>query len=256
MVRIATLGVALAAALAATAASAQGHAGRSRPAFPAPSAVTPAPLDERTKAAILEGLADERKTEAIYLAVIEKHGEIRPFTNTARAEDRHARFLEQLLSSRGLAVPEAKATPPAPAPPTVGEACQAALESERANVALYGRLLEAGPLPDDVKSAFEHNRWASLEPHIPAFERCVARGGSSAAARCADGLGACHRGCGHGHGHGAGHRDGGTGCCAAQGRGCRVCSASGCRGNACCEHGCGRGPAGSATPPPSGKGGV
>ena len=40
-------------------------------------------------------------------------------------------------------------------------------------MALYDRLLAAGPLPDDVKQVFDHNRMASLDHHKPAFERCA-----------------------------------------------------------------------------------
>lgn len=225
MTRMAPLGTAVTAAmLAATMATAQGPAGRGQPAAPAPAAAAPAPLDERTKAAILEGLADERKTEAAYEAVIARHGEVRPFRNAVRAEDRHAAFLEKLLTSRGIAVPEAKAAAVA-APATLREACQAALESERANVALYDRLL-AGPIPDDVKSAFEHNRWASLERHVPAFERCVARGDGGAAERRGGrgrGSSGCARHAGCGRGHGCGH-----GCGPNAGQGCRSNGGAGC----------------------------
>lgn len=205
--------LALTALLAVAPAAAQDHSGHGSAA--PRSAANPAPLDERTKAAILEGIADERKTEAIYKAVIEKHGEVRPFANTVRAEARHAAFLEALLTSRGLDVPKPFAAA-ATAPATVGEACTAALQSERENVALYDRLLAAGPLPDDVKGAFEHNRVASLEHHVPAFERCAARGGGGhAAASESRGRGPAGRGgragCGHGGCGPCGHRHHGGG---------------------------------------------
>jgi hypothetical protein len=244
MTRKAHLGTAVTAAmLAATMATAQGQAGRGQPAAPA-LAATPAPLDERTKAAILEGLADERKTEAAYAAVIARHGEVRPFTNAVRAEDRHAAFLEKLLTSRGIAVPEAKAAAVA-APATLREACQAALESERANVALYDRLL-AGATPDDVKSAFEHNRWASLERHVPAFERCVARGDGGVAVRHGGrgrGWSGCARHAGCGRANGCGH-----GCGPDSGQGCRGNAGGG--SNGCCR---GRGDAATAATAPGAR---
>ena len=61
-------------------------------------------------------------------------------------------------------------------------------------VAFCDRLIAAGPLPEDVKQAFDHNRMASVDHHKPAFERCG--GGASA-----QGQG---RGAGHGHGCGRG----------------------------------------------------
>jgi hypothetical protein len=74
-----------------------------------------------------------------------------------------------------MPVPESQWSPEdAPAYSTLREACAAALEEERANVALYDRFLSLR-LPEDVRLAFEYNRRASLENHIPAFERCIAR---------------------------------------------------------------------------------
>lgn len=135
-----------------------------------------APMDEAGRAAVEEALADERRTEALYSAVVAAHGEVRPFSNAVHAEARHAALLEATLAGRGLAIPERPAAAAA-AGGAVADACAAAVAGERANVELYDRLLAAGPLPDDVKAAFEHNRWASLERHLPAFERCVARMG-------------------------------------------------------------------------------
>jgi hypothetical protein len=169
-----------------------------------------------------EALADERKTEEIYRAVMAQHGERRPFSNAAHAEARHAEFLEGLLTSRGLAVPERAKAATAAVPATMREACTAAVAGEKDNVAIYDRLLASGPLPDDVKRVFEHNRWASQEHHLPAFERCAETAASGPAAsgrgcgRGGSGGPACGhgRGCGHGCGHGCGQ--GGAG---AQGRG-------------------------------------
>jgi hypothetical protein len=161
-------------------------------------------------AAIEEALQDERRGEAVYARVLKDHGEVRPFSNVVRAERRHAEFLESLLKARGLPVAAPPAGAEAPGYAGVKEACAAAVELETTNVALYDRLIAAGPLPDDVKQVFEHNRMASADHHKPAFERC-------AGVASAQGQG---RGAGHGHGCGAGH-----GCGQGCGRGC------GCQGH-------------------------
>jgi hypothetical protein len=200
-----------------------------------------APLGDAVKAAVEEAFLDELRGEAIYARVLKDHGDVRPFSNVIRAERRHAAFLEDVLKARGLAVP----APPAgdvPAYPTVREACAAAVAFEAQNVALYDRLLAAagtaasGPLPGDVKQAFEHNRMASLDHHKPAFERCA---GVAAGGGMARGAGRGHgaragsdesRACGHGQGSGASHGSGaGHGC----GHGCG-------HGN-CGGHGCSHG---------------
>ena len=158
----------------------------------------------------------------MYARVLKDHGEVRPFSNVIRAERRHAAFLEDLLKARGLAVPAHPAGAEVPGYASVREACAAAVEFETRNVALYDRLLAAGPLPGDVKQAFDHNRMASLDHHKPAFERC-------AGVATAQGAG---RGAGHGAGHGAGRGPGcGNGC----GQGCGHCG----HGQGHGGHGCG-----------------
>ena len=180
---------------------------------------TPAPLSDSVRAAIEEALLDELRGEAIYARVLKDHGEVRPFSNVVRAERRHAAFLEDALKARGLAVP----APPAgevPAYSSVKEACAAAVAFEVQNVAIYDRLLAAGPVPDDVKRAFDHNRMASLDHHKPAFETC-----SGVAAASGAGAGA-----GRGHGHGARRGAGAGGC--GHGHGC--CGGDGCgHGHGC-----------------------
>jgi hypothetical protein len=116
-------------------------------------------------------------------------------------------------------VPAADASVQTEVAATVKDACAASIVAEKKNVAIYDRLLAAGPLPDDVKRVFEHNRWASQEHHLPAFERCA---GVAVAANVA-GTGGCGGGaCGRGRGPGAGRGCGG-GC----GRGCGAGAADG-----------------------------
>lgn len=191
----------------------------------AQSTAKPEPLSDRSQAAIAEALQDELRGEAFYARVLKDHGDVRPFSKIVGAERRHAAFLADLLKARGLAVPEFRpATAEPPAHASVKEACAAAVEFETQNVALYDRLLAAGPLPDDVKRALEHNRMASLDHHKPAFERCAgvatAHGTGRFAGRghgghgcghggqeceaCGPGCGSGRGGCGHG-GHGCGH---------------------------------------------------
>lgn len=216
-----TLSVAMVAATLVLAPVARTHA---------QAASGPEPLDERVRAAIAEALADERRGEAFYARVLKDHGDVRPFTNILRAEARHAGFLADLLEARGLAVPEAEASA-APAHASVKEACAAAVEFETRNVALYDRLLAAGPLPDDVKRAFDHNRMASLERHQPAFGRCA----SGTVALGAAGAG-WHRGrSGRGHGHLACENE-----CSERGHRCSACAESGSRCGCTCGQGHGR----------------
>jgi hypothetical protein len=172
-----------------------------------------AALSNEVKAGVEQALQDEYRGEAMYSRVLKDHGDVWPFSNVVRAERRHAAFLEELLKTRGVAVPErGEATAEAPGFASVKEACAAAIEFETKNVALYDRLIAAGSLPADVKEAFDHNRTASLEHHKPAFERCAGlapaqEGGRGAgrgqgSGRWGHGCGHCGRSEGHGQGHG------------------------------------------------------
>jgi hypothetical protein len=170
-------------------------------------------LDDQTRTSVLAALADERRTEAQYHRTLSDLGSVRPFSNAVRAEGRHAAMLEAVLRAHGEDVPAAMAAGGAELASyaNLGDACAAAVASEKRNVALYDTAIVPG-LPADVARVFEHNRMASLENHLPAFERCAGTAGSGAAAG---------RGCGRGAGGPrCGHRpQGGAGC--GQGCGCR-----------------------------------
>jgi hypothetical protein len=133
-------------------------------------------LDDKTKVMVLEALDDEYKARALYRLVIKTFGPVRPFINIVEAEDTHARVLEALCVRYKIPLPpddwEAKLQPPS----SVLEACRAGVEGEVKNIAMYDRFLQETDLPD-VRIIFQRLQARSREAHLPAFERCVARGG-------------------------------------------------------------------------------
>ncbi len=129
-------------------------------------------LGSTTEDALLRALDDERHAQAVYQAVIDRHGEIRPFSNVIRAEERHESFLVDLFKKYEIAIPR----DPWPdraleAPATLREACAQAVEAEKANLEMYDELLELVTEPD-VRDIFMRLRDSSEERHLPAFERC------------------------------------------------------------------------------------
>ncbi|WP_294541729.1 DUF2202 domain-containing protein [uncultured Rhodoblastus sp.] len=134
---------------------------------------------------LIEALDDERKTEATYAAIIERFGQVRPFTNIVDAEARHSRAIERQMERLGIAVPENGRVGKGAAPATLAAACEGAIVGELENIALYDRLL---PQISDVtaRSVLANLRDASRDNHLPAFRRCLAResgttdGGSAA----------------------------------------------------------------------------
>lgn len=153
------------------------------PAMNAPAANTPtAPtasetnsqgrLDEKTEKALLAALADERQAQAVYEAVLDKFGDVRPFSNIVKAEKRHESFLLPLFEKYGVKVPENEFTKDkAEVPATLAEACENGAAGEKANISLYDGFLEFAVEPD-IRETFAYLRDASKNNHLPAFERC------------------------------------------------------------------------------------
>jgi len=135
-------------------------------------------IDEKIKAMILEALTDEYKARAFYRLVIKVFGPVRPFINIVEAEDTHARALEALCARYGIPIPsddwETKLQPPA----SILEACSAGVEGEIENIAMYDRFLKEATIPD-IRALFQRLQARSRDAHLPAFERCVARGGET-----------------------------------------------------------------------------
>ena len=169
-------GIALVLAAFGPGAEAQGPGCRGRCA-PAAVEGPRVPLDEAQVAAIAEALQDEYQGEAIYARVLLDHGDIRPFSNVVHAEQRHASFLEELLEARDLPVPANAGVGGPGLRVAPGGLHRGRRVRGRATSPSTTGFLTAGPLPDDVRQAFEHNRMASLEHHKPAFERCATGGG-------------------------------------------------------------------------------
>jgi hypothetical protein len=120
----------------------------------------------------VDAIQDEYHAEAVYQGVLTDFGSVWPFVNIIRAEQTHAASLARLFTARGLPVP-ARAWTLANVPrfTSLQAACGAAADAEVANVAVYDRYMNDA-LPDDVRLVFANNRAASLNNHLPAFNRC------------------------------------------------------------------------------------
>lgn len=131
-------------------------------------------LSPETKQAMIDSINDEYQARAFYNAVIAKFGDVRPFRNIVRAEDRHTQLWESLFRQYGLPIPADQFAAQVTAPKTLREACQMALEVERANVKMYDKFLGFVKEPDLI-DVFTQLRYVSENNHKPAFERCLQR---------------------------------------------------------------------------------
>ncbi len=132
-------------------------------AIPAMAATT---TTENVQTMLLNALQEERLAAATYQAVIDKFGEVKPFTNILKAEEQHIAAVENLLRVNNINVPENTVT--AEAPKTLEEAYAKAIEVEKEDIALYKRMLP-NISNTMIKTVFTRLSNAS-ERHLKAFE--------------------------------------------------------------------------------------
>lgn len=173
-------------------------------------------MNQILEKALVEALDDEYKACATYGHIISTFGEIRPFINIMEAEKRHIQALLPLFRKYGFSIPEDSWGKRVETPNSIQEACQAAVEAEIENAEMYDRLLALTKDYADVQQVFKNLQRASQESHLPAFQRCVERGGANQEAN-GSGFRAGHGTSGrHGNG-GAGKGKGRHGYCKASG---------------------------------------
>jgi len=147
------------------------------PAFAAASIGSPVLATEIDRNALADALDDEYRAEATYQAVIDKFGPVRPFVNIIEAEKRHSSMVRRQFSRLGMGAPENPYLGKVDAPASLMEACAQGVEAEVENIALYDRLLPKISDPS-VRQVLSRLQAASRDNHLPAFKRCVARGGT------------------------------------------------------------------------------
>lgn len=133
--------------------------------------------------ALLMALDDEYRAEATYAAILDAFGEVRPFVNIIEAERRHAARAKAEMDRLGITyAPSNPYLGKITAPPTLLAACEQGVTAEIENIELYDQLLPT--IEDDqVHTTLSDLQWASRERHLPAFQRCVSRGGEMGAGR-------------------------------------------------------------------------
>ncbi|MGY1704832.1 hypothetical protein ACI79C_09675 [Geodermatophilus sp. SYSU D00697] len=146
--------------------------------LPAATEPSPTPRDTPTATAadvedvLVRALTREHEAKATYDNVVAALGDVAPFSAVAPAQAQHIAELEQVARSRGVDV-TGIAVVGAPAPSTLPEACRTGVATEQAVIALYDELLPQVAAQPDVEYVLSNLRSASLDNHLPAFERCA-----------------------------------------------------------------------------------
>ncbi len=132
-------------------------------------------VDQKSRDALLAALDDERRAEAYYGAVLDRFGQVRPFSQIINAERRHEAHVLTLMKNHGVDAPANRWANEKPeVPSTLADAARQAVEFERQNVAMYDGFLEFVPA-GDIRDTMAQMRKVSLERHIPAFEAAAKR---------------------------------------------------------------------------------
>lgn len=170
-----------------------------------PSSARSQQPNEKTQQAMIEAINDEYKARALYNAVIDKFGAVRPFINIVGAEERHVQRWQRIFDQYGLPIPEDTFAGNVQAPDTLKAACEDGVEAEIADAQMYDRLLEFVEEPD-LRETFIQLRDVSRNNHQRAFERGVNRLANPSTSTPCEGQGQGRQGGQGGHGQGQGRR--------------------------------------------------
>jgi len=132
-------------------------------------------LNDTERQALESALDDEYRSHATYAQVIQDHGAVRPFVKIVDAEARHVSALLSVFDKYGIPAPANRWLGNVPRFASVQEACVAGVQGEIDNVAIYDRALKTTERTD-ILAVYHALRSASLDRHLPAFQRCATRG--------------------------------------------------------------------------------
>ena len=125
-----------------------------------------------------EALLDEYKARDLYRKIIDTFGAVRPFINIVEAEQRHIDALLPLYEKYDIPLPPEPDPQQIAVPDTLLKACEMGVAAEIENLTMYDRLIEMTDLRDVVE-VLQRLQAASRDNHLPAFQRCVERGGEA-----------------------------------------------------------------------------
>jgi hypothetical protein len=118
-------------------------------------------------------IQDEYLARAEYASIMEKYGEVRPFSNIIRSEETHVSYLEPLFEAHNFELPADDAAEHVVVPDSLKEAVEIGVQAEIDNIAMYEKFLDQD-LPEDVRDVFEQLKKAS-QNHLRAFRNNLRR---------------------------------------------------------------------------------
>lgn len=154
--------------------------------------IDPAPLTDTDKSLSLEGygakgaladkdltindmlmyaVQDEYLAHGEYLAIVDKFGSQKPYTNIISAEETHLAYLKEVYLAYGLDFPADESTSHIVVPANLLEAAETGVQAEIDNIAMY-ELFLTYDLPENVFEVFSALKSGS-DSHLLSFQKQV-----------------------------------------------------------------------------------
>ena len=127
------------------------------------------PLTDEEAAGLIRAIEEEYTARALYESVMADFGSVIPFAGIANSEAAHANALIRQAQKYGLDIPAYTSMDTSFA--SLEEACQAGVDAEIADAALYDELM-AFTTHTDLINVYTNLQSASLNSHLPEFEAC------------------------------------------------------------------------------------
>ena len=127
------------------------------------------PLTDEEADGLIRAIEEEYTARALYESVIADFGSVIPFAGIANSEAAHANALIRQAQKYGLDIPAYTSMDTSFA--SLEEACQAGVDAEIADAALYDELM-AVTSHADLINVYTNLQSASLNSHLPQFEIC------------------------------------------------------------------------------------
>lgn len=122
---------------------------------------------------LMYAVQDEYLARGEYLAIIDKFGSQRPYTNIVRSEETHLAYLEEVYVAYDLLFPDDTSKDHLIIPLDLLEAAKTGVQAEIDNIAMYEKFMSYD-LPENIYNVFEALKRGS-DSHLMAFQKQVDR---------------------------------------------------------------------------------
>jgi hypothetical protein len=129
------------------------------------------PLSTAEQSALQSAILEEYGALNLYQSAITQLGNVYPFSQIVRSEQQHINALVRQATKYGVTVPANPGLSTQPTFTTLAQACQAGVNAEIADAALYDTLKPV-TTHTDLLQVYNNLQSASLNSHLPAFQTC------------------------------------------------------------------------------------